>query len=865
MVLAIVLGSVLKASFAAPQSWAFAFAASPRIPLVADVDNDGFADLIAVYPPEPGIIDVSLNLGAEKPGVPFQALNGWGQGCVTAVSGAFDSAPGEDIVGLFGGKTLKLAGAFDNGKFRDHGVVVDLPVTLAKPVMMASPNKSVLIGTLGSKSGFEVDIANRAVRRVSWPKPLSAQAQIGVLPSSGLPSGHVERRLGDFDKDGDQDVFEFRYGSERHTGNQILIYRALSTSETDSDKDGILNMDESVLGTDMYSSDTDGDGLLDGWETGTFRDLDLKGVGCDPRRTDVICLISRFSTVKKDTCQSELNKAVKFYKDLKTANLDGSTGFNFHPIYLDEVVGDDLNQPWWANRDKFRPAKWRGVVHWMQITPGGGGQADQLGDGGSVAENALWAVFVHEFGHQLGMDHEGFWPNNLCPTYTSLMNYAYSYGLEDDYNKIRYSDGSLKDYVLRETDLDETIPLPYDQVKFLEKGPYRFRLKASGPNTLIDWNWNGIFGEKRIKADINYSYSTNAGRRDDAGRTHSAPWLVTHENKAYAMFGQHDKTPDQSDPSIGPDKPGKLLIKRLKAPFAWEEAWTIESGGLIGDPVGVSFGGSIACFYQTGQGVLMRNIRIKGQEVSTTTPTVVDKDWSLVPTVGVYRDHLILLLTDPRTGAVSYKVYDKQGKLVRNLILDATSRNPVGITTDTLTDEVIIALAQDQEAPKSNRWQIRRYKFEKGKLVPTTMEWVEGEKGGTRGTGRLVALFDRSAEAGPDGRIYLFGKGMTDEKTPWACTYVAHQISDKTVRGGWLVKRYYDEWTQTRSAPAAAWFDGDVIWAYRWVDGGQGASDNILHVGYRALGIQSEPMGDHDDLTFLRTWGIKSSITYMEP
>ena len=79
----------------------------------------------------------------------------------------------------------------------------------------------------------------------------------------------------------------------------------------------------------------------------------------------------------------------------------------------------------------------------------------------------------------MGLNHEGFWPNNLCPIYTSLMNYAYSYGFENDFNKIHYSDGRFKDLILNETDLDETLPYPYEQVKFLEMGPYNFRLKPA--------------------------------------------------------------------------------------------------------------------------------------------------------------------------------------------------------------------------------------------------------------------------------------------------------------------------------------------------------------------------------------------------
>jgi hypothetical protein len=143
------------------------------------------------------------------------------------------------------------------------------------------------------------------------------------------------------------------------------------------------------------------------------------------------------------------------------------------------------------------------------------------------------------------------------------------------------------------------------------------------------------------------------------------------------------------------------------------------------------------------------------------------------------------------------------------------------------------------------------------------MDWIEGEKGGSRGTGRITVLFDSSKDAGPKGRVYFFCKGETSLANPFACTYVASQIADQTVNGGWMVKRFYDEWTLTRSAPAAAWFANDVIWADRWAAGSQGVTDNILHVGYHALGIQDAPMGDHDDLTYLRTWGVRNSVLFL--
>jgi len=185
------------------------------------------------------------------------------------------------------------------------------------------------------------------------------------------------------------------------------------------------------------------------------------------------------------------------------------------------------------------------------------------------------------------------------------------------------------------------------------------------------------------------------------------------------------------------------------------------------------------------------------------------------------------------------------------------------MATDTLTGQLIMGLAQDQDDARPNRWQIRRFDFSEGTLSEASREWVSGEKGASRGTGRITVLFDPTG--GPAGRIYFYGLGMTSAKSPWACAYVAHEIADKSVGGGWLVKRYYDEWSQSRSAPAATWYRGEILYAYRWVDGNQGPTDNNLHLGYRGSGISDEPMGDHNDLAYLQNFGIRNCLLYLSP
>jgi hypothetical protein len=915
---------VVAPAFLPPQSWALNFAAPPRIPLLGDVNNDGRADLLCVYPPGASIIDVSINVDGQKPGRPVQGLTQWGQNCQAAAVGPWDTHAGDDVVGIFDGQTLRLAVNFTNGKFTDVPDWLRLPEKLDKPQLSNMSGKILAFSTTTGKGfliqpqdrktqpfqvprglahleGAHGDLigtwANGAVRRLEQDatgQALRVKQELGRLEpgsrSSGIPGAAVVRSgtgftpaeryprspahyfFADIDADGDLDLVEFRYGKERHTAFAILVHRQLTPGEQDPDHDGLSNEEEAQLGTDPHNPDTDGDGLLDGWEVKGHRGLDLPDMGCNPRRMDVICLISRFDDVPEDRVKSELERAVKTYAELDVENVDGSRGWNLHIVYRDPVTGDDKKSSWGVNRDTFLPREWRGMVRWMQITQGGGGQADQLGDGGTCGVNALWAVFLHEFGHQLGMDHHGFWGPGHCPIYTSLMNYAYSYSVEDDGAKIRYSDGRFakalggKGYTINETRLDETIPLPYDQVKFLESGPYRFRLKPNGDTTLIDWNWNGVFGEKNIRADINYAYSTTAGDRHEIDKIHSAPWLFTHGNSAYALYGKHGFPGDvKTDPSTSLEKPGALLLRRLISERKWEDPVTVESGGLVGDPVAVSHRGWILAVYPTREGVVMRRIRYTRGSLTMSPPQVLDKNPKKVPTVGVSGNRAFIFLWEPSSGEVQYRTVGFNFELSQPQRLYSRSTIPPGMAVDTVRNEIVLGMAQNQDEKRPSRWQIRRFQDFNGILHEKEWEWVEGPDGQARGLGRCTLLFKVDRDTGPAGRLYFFAKGMHGAEHPWACTFVAESIADKTVRGGWLVKRYYDEWTQSRSAPAAVWWNHDILWAYRWVDASQNDRDNVFHIGYRGLGIQDEDMGDHDDLAFFRDFGIRYGILWLNP
>ncbi len=884
-------------TYAALEYWALGMASAPRLGFVGDVNGDGHADLITLNPKGDCAIEVALTIDGVKPNNPQGAIDHWGKDCQAAAVGEIDETPGADVVGIFGGNELRLAGSFKDGHFKDTSRWVLLPSVLNAPgLAVLDGGKTILAFSTRDGAAFKIDSKSKTATpcriprgmvwigdegdqlvgqdgggRLSWidkttfalgksigsesrnSRPATAPGRVAFgnklwtasgiqdLAPENLPKADETLAFGPVTGP-EQDLVAFRYGKEAHTDNSIMLRRNAATQ-----------------------IDSSNDGLPDDWKLNGYRGLDMKALGCKPGSADILCLVSRFDKVPEARLKSEMARVIKFYADLKVKNPDGSTGVRFHPIYLDPVTGDDTNKPWWENETKFRPEKWRGVVHWMQVTPGGGGQANELADGGTCGEGALWAVFVHEFGHQLGLPHDGFWPNGSCPIYSSLMNYNYSYGYEDSRDKIHYSDGSLDKIVLREDDLDEVLPYPYEKVKFLEQGPYHYHLKPNGNTTLIDWNWDGIFGEHHVRANINYAYSIGGGQRYETGKTNSAPWLFAHDGKAFVIYGVRDE-PEVAkvDPTVSATQPGRLMLRRQIKQNDWEKPWTLDEGGLIGDPTAISYGGSIYAFYQTQSGVMERKIGAGKTDLTMSSPMALSEDKTLVPTVGVYDGRLYVFLWNPTTNAVTYKILNKRGEFDREFNLDATSTSPVGLCTDTVTGDAVIGLAQDQDKVKVRRMQIRRYREADGKLTAKgAPEWVSGEAGRDWGEGRITMMFEKSRDSGPKGRVYLYYLGGYGKENPWACEFVAMQIADKTVRGGWLVKRYYDEWSQSRSPCSAMWWNGDIMYAFRWLDGGYGKSDNTLEISYNGSGINDLPFGDHDDLTFIRNFGATNSLIWL--
>ncbi len=233
-----------------------------------------------------------------------------------------------------------------------------------------------------------------------------------------------------------------------------------------------------------FSSDSDGDGLPDTWETngvtlgGEF--LDLPAMGARPDHKDVFVHADWMADFLKPTNADMAVVLDAFYRAPLT-NPDGRNGINLHiDLGSDSVMNPETGATWGAysragllpyaeatgafnglsyNWDAFEeleemyfiPAKNREhVFHYAaflntvpraannfqpagiaRTIPGHEflialGNLDQVGSirGGTGLQKAL--TFMHELGHALGLNHGGVDEVNYKPNYLSVMNYHFS-------------------------------------------------------------------------------------------------------------------------------------------------------------------------------------------------------------------------------------------------------------------------------------------------------------------------------------------------------------------------------------------------------------------------------------------------------
>ena len=281
----------------------------------------------------------------------------------------------------------------------------------------------------------------------------------------------------------------------------------------------------------------------------------------------------------------------------------------------------------------------------------------------------------------------------------------------------------------------------------------------------------------------------------------------------------------------------KSRWRQLSAPQDVDSAVT-------GDPSCVSINGVAWLAYPTTDGVKVRRAEVQSGKSVLGEPTLLPSSAGVEVTLASLGGKLALCLWRGPTIPVTFQVLQPSDKasfdnsMPGEMPLGFTSESPLGAAEGPKVDgraTLWIGLTEDQDPKKPNRWQLRRFELT-DKPVQLSQEWVGGDKGGERTKGRTSLLWEADKPLGPDGQVYLFATGAYNDDSPWSCGYVSMRIGEKDVNGGWLTRRYYDEWTQSRTGPGVCFFRGDIFYASRWFAGKDASNDNQF-VAFSAVGF----------------------------
>ena len=248
-------------------------------------------------------------------------------------------------------------------------------------------------------------------------------------------------------------------------------------------------------------TDTDGDGLLDTWETDgipyTDSDgnewlyvLDVDGDGesdADPNHKDLFVELDMMSTLSFP--QAAVDEVVNAFWAAPVPNPDGDEGITLHIVVDEDTIqfeettetpGDswptdaaDLRAFYFGTvAEQFDPdaaalleakAKaYRYCILYNKASGGMGGLGEIGGDdfvifAGTYGDENKAAVFMHELGHNLNLDHGGGDDINGKPNYPSIMNYVHSY--RETWNKLTWKLDYSRERLatLNENALDEPV------------------------------------------------------------------------------------------------------------------------------------------------------------------------------------------------------------------------------------------------------------------------------------------------------------------------------------------------------------------------------------------------------------------------
>jgi len=636
-------------------------------------------------------------------------------------------------------------------------------------------------------------------------------------------------------------------------------------SDSDWDGDGLSNEEEAKIGSDPLDRSTSHDGLMDGWKVHGFAGIDLPGMGCSPLHKDVLVMNLPYDNVAIDQMERVMrDEVVPFFAGLPYKNLDGKMGFAIHWITQTPAFAVKQNEGkgWGQVAAETFPRDKIGIYHWMLIGGlNGGGQSGQLADAGSTGMRS----WTHEFGHQLGLSHTGKW-GTWAPTYTSLMNYSYSYGFDGSRNKVHFSTGELAGLVLNESHLPGKVPFPLEKLKFLTGQPYHLHLKAVGKDaTYVDWAWTGTFSDRPVRANITFGYSVGGGERlQPSGKkrfnydgpyelmTDFQPSLTEHKGKLYMATASRPPC----DPKGPRPESATLVLQTYLGKNAWTDPKTVAEK-VTNDPCVISDGDSLYLFYPTADGVMYRF----GKPTALSAPALIPDTKGAYASAVCWQGKLLVFLYYGPDKNILYRPVH-EGHLGAPVDFGIKSTIPPGAAVDTIQHQLLVGTGE-RLGSQEFRWQLRRFAWDgdKSAFTQVSCNFVGGEKSGWAGTRRPTILFRPGREFGPNGRIYWIASGVSQPSSQPTSTFIAQTIGYKDVNDGWLRWRYYDEWTNTRSGIGAVWSSQakDITIATTWASGSAGG-DCGLFCAYNGTAIGKTDMADYDDISLMANYGMERSI-----